>query len=190
MKLVLGSGSPRRARLLADAGYEFDIAPAGVDEAPTPGETAADMVVRLARAKADAVILRHPDSVILTADTVVVLDGRVLGKPSGPTEAAQMLRDLSGREHVVLTGSVVAHTVGCEAQLTSTRVVFRRLNEATIDDYVDTGEPMDKAGAYAIQGGAAAFVEAISGPFDNVVGLPIDTIRPVLAGLGIQPRRR
>ncbi len=190
MKLVLGSGSPRRARLLAEAGYQFEIAPAGVDEAAAPGETAADMVVRLAKAKADAVVPRHPDSVVLTADTVVVLDGRVLGKPTGPSEAAQMLRDLSGREHLVLTGSVVAHPIGSEAQVTSTRVAFRRLDASTIGDYVDSGEPMDKAGAYAIQGGAAAFVEAISGPFDNVVGLPIDTIRPVLAGLGIQPRRR
>jgi septum formation protein len=179
---VLASASPRRAELLARAGIDFDTRPAHVDETPWPGEEPEAHVRRLAEAKARAVAVDHRGALVLGSDTIVVLDGRILGKPLDADEARAMLRALSGRAHDVLTG--VALVIGDEARVDvcRTRVWFRTLTAAEIDGYVATGEPMDKAGAYGIQGGAARFVERIEGSRSNVVGLPVEVVRAMLEG--------
>jgi len=189
LRLVLASGSPRRSRLLADAGYTFDVVAPDVDETPSAGESPTSLVERLAMAKAVAVAQTHPDAAVLGADTVVVLDHRILGKPADAGHADDMLRDLSGRDHTVLTGWAIAHPAGCERNVTVTTVTFRALSAGEISDYVGTGEPMDKAGAYAIQGGAAGFATGIAGSYRNIVGLPVGDLYPILLGLGICPRR-
>jgi septum formation protein len=184
-KIILASASPRRRELLARAGVLFEVVVPGVDEAPWPREKPASYALRNASEKARAVAARHPEAWILAADTIVVLDDQILEKPADVPHAAAMLRRLSGREHVVITGVCVRHpTPGGfreVADAVRTRVRFRALSDAEIDAYVATGEPLDKAGAYAIQGGAASFVERIDGPYDNVVGLPTDTVRRLLS---------
>jgi septum formation protein len=182
--LVLASASPRRAELLRAAGIPFDVAVADVDETQHPGEAADAYVRRLAAAKASRAAATHPGRQVLGADTTVVLDGEVLGKPHDAAEAASMLRRLSGRSHRVLTGvCLIGPGARQETAVASTAVEFRPLTDDEIERYVASGEPMDKAGAYAIQGGAAAFVTRIDGDYDNVVGLPVGLIQAMCRGV-------
>jgi septum formation protein len=174
--LILASQSPRRSELLATAGFQFTVRARPVEEVRAPGEDPRDYVVRLARAKAEASFSEaggDPDEIVLGADTVVVLDDRVLEKPHHAASAKAMLRALSCREHVVLTGICLKHRDRTIVDAESTRVSFVALDEREIDDYVASGEPMDKAGAYAIQGLASKFVDRIEGCYFNVMGLPL-----------------
>lgn len=172
MKLVLASRSPRRAELLRAAGFKFTIRTADIDETPRTGEQPGDYVVRLAREKALGVS-RSSDEVILGADTTVVLGTEILGKPLDACDASRMLRALAGRRHEVLTGICLLHGDAILSDLARTSVWIAPLSEEEIAEYVASGEPMDKAGGYAIQGLASRFVERIDGPYSNVVGLPV-----------------
>jgi len=177
---VLASGSPRRRELLRRAGIRFRVRTAEVDERVRKGETPRAHVRRLAQAKAEAVW--QPGERVLGADTVVVVDDEILGKPRNAREARRMLRLLSGREHRVLTGVCLMERDGRRrAGVAGTRVWFRRLSRAEIDHYIEGGEPFDKAGAYAIQGQASRFVERIAGCYSNVVGLPVSRVYDMLA---------
>jgi septum formation protein len=183
MRFILASSSPRRRDLLLQAGFDFDVRAAGIEEVPQPGELPEDFARRAAQDKALAVAARAPaDSLILGADTVVVIDGEILGKPADPQDAACMLRRLSGRAHRVITGVCLARSPRrIEASNhETTRVTFRSLDEEEIRSYVESGEPLDKAGAYAIQGLASKFVAGISGCYFNVVGLPIPMVYEML----------
>lgn len=186
MRLVLASRSPRRVDLLTRAGYRFDVAPADVDESRRDGETPARLVRRLAWAKAAAAAARRPGAVVLGADTVVVVDGDVLGKPNGDADAADMLRRLSGRGHDVLTGVVLRAPRRCCARVASTRVVFRALSDDDVAWHVAGGESADKAGGYAIQGRASRFVTRLEGSYTNVVGLPVELVGGLLDDLGVR----
>jgi septum formation protein len=173
--LVLASASPRRQELLRNAGIEFVAHPANVSEIPQEGELPRAFAERMAREKALAVFAQRPKDLILGADTVVVVDGETLGKPRDAADAARMLRMLSGRKHEVITGVCIA---GPELRPEKTRsettlVVMNALSEDDIRAYVTTGEPMDKAGAYAIQGMASRWISRIEGDYFNVVGLPV-----------------
>ena len=172
VELILASQSPRRRELLATAGFRFTVRSRPVEEIRAPGESPAEYVKRLARAKVEAA-WENEEEVVLGADTVVVLDGRVLEKPADASEARSMLRSLSGREHTVVTGICLRHAGRAVVDSESTRVRFVTLDEEEIADYVSSGEPMDKAGAYAIQGLASKFVERIEGCYFNVIGLPL-----------------
>lgn len=183
MRLVLASRSPRRVELLTRAGYRFEVAPADIDERRLEGEPPRDLVRRLAREKAAAVAPRHPGAVVLGADTLVVVDGAVLGKPDGAAGAAAMLRRLSGRAHEVLTGVALHAACRRRDDVQSTRVVFRALASDDVAWYVATGESADKAGAYSIQGRASRFVTRIEGSYTNVVGLPIELVDGLLREL-------
>jgi septum formation protein len=174
--LVLASASPRRADLLRAAGIPFTVEVAEVDEAPHNGETAEAYVVRVARDKAAAVARRKSGTPVLAADTTVVADGIILGKPSDESEARTMLERLSGRVHQVLTG-VALHLDDREwTALENTRVRFLPLGSDEIDWYIASGEPNGKAGAYGIQGLASRFIDRVEGSYTNVVGLPISTV--------------
>lgn len=184
VRLVLVSASPRRADLLAGAGFSFDVLPVEVDETPGDGETAAEYVQRLASAKTLAAEpLGTPDHVLLGADTTVVLDGRILGKPEDDGEARSMIAALAGRTHEVLTGVALRHggreLIGVER----TQVTFDVLSAAEIAWYVASGEPRDKAGGYGIQGLASRFVARIEGSYSNVVGLPVALVVQLLREL-------
>ncbi len=170
--LILASSSPRRREILSCAGIPHVVRPAEVDESIREAETAGEYVKRLARAKAEAV-QSGPDDVVLGADTVVVVDGAVLGKPEDAAEARRMLRLLAGREHEVLTGICLRRDGRLAEDSEATRVRFVPLSPAEIEDYVASGEPMDKAGAYAIQGLASKFIDRVEGCYFNVVGLPV-----------------
>jgi len=186
-RIILASGSPRRRELLAALGIPFLVVEPDVDEqaVEVPGDPAA-LVLARARTKAQAVGRRY-DGLIVGADTVVVVDGQVLGKPAGPKEAEQMLQRLSGHRHDVYTGLVVLNSLTHEqAQATEvTRVWMRRLSPEQIRTYVATGEPLDKAGAYAVQGLGSLLVERIDGCFYNVVGLPLMRLSLLLSHFGI-----
>jgi len=187
MRLILASASPRRTALLREAGYRFDVEPADVDESELAGERPGAYVLRVAGLKARAIAGKHPGSVVLAADTTVVIDGVMLGKPVSEDEAGAMLARLSGRTHEVLTGVVVSGG-GCEvADVVTTRVRFRELTADEIAWYVATGEPHDKAGAYGVQGLAGRFVDAVEGSYTNVVGLPVRAVRALLASQGVTP---
>jgi septum formation protein len=174
---ILASASPRRAELLTQAGFTFDVDAADVDETPLHAEPAAAYVTRVARAKAVAVARRHPPAArILAADTTVVVDGGVLGKPEDDGDAVRMLTLLSGRAHDVLTAVVIRRGDVERVEVVTTRVTFLDLTPGDIAWYVQTGEPQGKAGAYGIQGRAARFVDRIEGSWSNVVGLPIATV--------------
>jgi len=172
MKLILASQSPRRSDLLRAAGFSFTLRARPVAEVLREGEAPADYVRRLAREKADAAWERD-DEIVLGADTIVVLGGRVLEKPRDRADAAEMLAALSGRTHTVITGVCLRHAHGAIVDAESTRVRFVPLSENEIREYVASGEPMDKAGAYAIQGLASKFVDYIEGCYFNVMGLPL-----------------
>jgi len=186
-RLVLASGSPRRRETLARLGFEFTVRPVEIDESRSANENALDYVRRLAeeKARADA----RQGEIILAADTIVELDGELLGKPKGAEAAAAMLRRLSGRDHEVSTGVAVfdVDRDHLEVAVETTVVRFAPLEPAEIAWYVASGEPMDKAGAYAIQGLASLFVESIEGNYANVVGLPVPTVYRMLLKQGIPP---
>ena len=184
MQLVLASASPRRAELLRTAGFTFEVRPADVDETPRPAEPPATYALRVARDKALAAAERvnGTDAWILAADTVVVVNGRILGKPTGPADARHMLSLLSGVVHEVLTAVVVRHAGSEASEVVSTRVRFTTLSAAEMDWYVESGEPDGKAGAYAIQGRGSRFVDWIEGSWSNVVGLPVATVYRMLGG--------
>ena len=184
--VILASASPRRADLLTAAGVSFEVRAVDVDERPRDGEAAADYVARVAADKATA-CLATSDEAVLAADTVVVVDGVILGKPADDGDAARMLRLLSGRGHDVLTGVAVRRGGAVTVGVDTTAVVFAPLSDADIAWYVASGEPRDKAGAYAVQGLAARFVERIDGSYSNVVGLPIALVSRMLAGSGVGP---
>jgi septum formation protein len=188
--LVLASASPRRRDLLRWLVADYDIETADVDESPCPGEPARALVARLARAKAEAVASRRPEAWILAADTIVEIDGDVLGKPADAGEAVVMLRRLSGREHRVFTGFTLlapgdAHHRGGTVE---SRVLFRELDDRLIGGYVATGEPLDKAGSYAIQGRGAGLIARVEGSFTNVIGLPLGEVGAVLGEAGLLAR--
>ena len=170
--LVLASKSPRRQQILRDAGIAFTVRAAGIAEERNPGESATDYVRRLAEEKASAVAIA-PGEIVLGADTVVVVDDHVLEKPSDAADARRMLVLLSGREHQVITGICLRSESRKMVDVAITRVHFVPLSPAELDAYVSSGEPMDKAGAYAIQGLASKFIHRIEGDYFNVVGLPV-----------------
>jgi septum formation protein len=167
--------------LLTAAGYAFDVVPTEVDETPVAGERPVEYALRVARAKASSIVsVREPEDIVLAADTVVVGGGRMMGKPVDANDAASMLKSLSGQVHDVHTAVVVHGRGGTLEEVVTTRVRFQPLSEAEITWYIGTGEPDGKAGAYAIQGRAARFVEWIDGSWSNVVGLPISTVYRLL----------
>lgn len=187
-RLVLASASPRRRELLSRICADFRVEPSDIDELLDTAEPGA--IAALALAKARAVAARGVRGLVLGADTVVVLDGIPLGKPSSGDEAREMLRRLRGREHVVITGVALLDTLtGREASTAVlTRVVMAAYDEAAIDAYVATGEPLDKAGAYAVQGLGARLVAKVDGCYTNVVGLPVTTTRNLLTAFGVRLR--
>ena len=184
-ELVLASGSPRRRAMLADLDVDFVVVPADVDESIMPGESAIDYVMRVANVKAQTVSSVHPSDVVLAADTTVDRDGEILAKPVDANDAIAMLRSLSGRDHLAHTAVCVVRDGSAQTALVSTSVSFRSLSDEEIAWYVGTGEPLDKAGAYAIQGRAAAFVSGISGSVSNVVGLPLAETIELLRSAGV-----
>ena len=188
MRLVLASASPRRAELLSAAGFTFDVQPVDVDETPRPAEPPTDYVLRVARDKAAAWRTRHDagaTACVLAADTVVVADGRILGKPSNREGAREMLTLLSGTTHLVHTGVVIRLADEEVAEVVTTRVRFVDLSESEIEWYLQSGEAEGKAGAYGIQGRASRFVDWIEGSWSNVVGLPVATVYRMLSGAGV-----
>jgi septum formation protein len=192
MKLILASSSPRRAEILRQAGIAFERCVTEIDESVLPGETALEMVARLAEAKARAITAqmdaRIRECIIVGADTTVELDGEILGKPRDSAHAREMLARLSGRTHHVLTGMFLLRLPGnaTRAAVEKTAVTFAPLSEADIDAYVASGEPLDKAGAYAIQGLARRHIPKIEGCYFNVVGLPLARLYALLRELGWQ----
>ncbi len=189
--LVLASASPRRSELLTQAGYRFRVHPAHIPEDPLPGEDPIVYVTRLAREKAEAVFReltttspKPEKNAVLGADTTVVLDKTILGKPVDAADAARMLRLLSGRTHRVITGVAVVTAERVEVAAEATAVRFLTLSDAEIADYVAGGEPMDKAGAYAIQGRAARWIPRIEGCYFNVMGLPLALVSSLLESTG------
>jgi septum formation protein len=190
--LVLASASPRRQELLRNAGIPFTVHPADIDEAPLPGEMPQECAERLAQGKALAVCEQHLSSHILGADTIVVVDEVILGKPRVAADATRMLRMLSGRVHKVITGICLVDPAGCTPSVNrhltmaseTTLVTFCAISDEEIQAYVATGEPMDKAGAYAIQGMASRWIPRIEGDYSNVVGLPLAMVYGMLRRRG------
>ncbi len=185
--LVLASASPRRRELLAQAGFTFEVCPAHIPEEAKPGEDPTAYVIRLAREKAQAVFAQlsadpktASDLAVLGADTTVTLDNHILGKPEDAADAARMLRLLSGRTHRVITGVALVTTARTEVASETTAVTFGALSDEEIAAYIATGEPMDKAGAYAIQGRAARWIPRIEGCYFNVMGLPLALVSSLL----------
>jgi len=187
MKLILASASERRAGILRDADFSFTVMSSAVDETPGPGESPHDLVQRLAAAKAELVAARAVGpAIVIAADTIVTLEGRIFGKPRSSDDARHMLEKLSGRTHAVVTGVALIRLPDAE-RLTfveSTLVHFAALSAGEISRYLATGEPHDKAGAYAIQGRAGRYVPRIEGCYFNVVGLPLARLQQSLSSLG------
>ena len=180
--LILASASPRRRELLAAAGIAFETLSVDIDETHRNGETPDGFVRRLAREKADAAAFRRPGAVVLGADTIVLIDGQILGKPRDLADASRMLHLLSGRPHEVLTGIALVGLGEVISEIARTTVWFGTLSSQEIAAYVESGEPLDKAGAYAIQGLASRFVDRIDGSYSNVVGLPVALVYRLLKG--------
>jgi len=187
-RLLLASGSPRRREILASLGVTFDVKSADVDESLLPGESAPDAAERLAREKAAAVASDERGAVVVAADTIVVVDGEAFGKPRDRAEAAAMLRRLQGRRHDVVTGVAVAANGALFSGRETTAVFFAPMSDREIDAYVATGEPDDKAGAYAVQGIGGLFVERVEGSPSNVVGLPVRLLGRLLDAAGLSWR--
>ena len=186
MKLILASQSPRRAELLKQMGLSFEVRPSNTEEVTEPGLTPQQEVVSLSLQKARAVYgSLTEEAVVLSADTVVVLDDKILGKPRDEADAKKMLSALSGRSHFVLTGVTVMGPKGTQTHCEKTQVTFRTLSEKEIDAYIATFEPMDKAGAYGIQGFGGLFVSHLAGDYFNVVGLPVCAAGQMLRKAGI-----
>ena len=175
-KLVLASGSPRRAEILNSVGWEFEKAIPDVDESVVDGEAPEDYVQRLAVEKALAVGSLYHDRIVLAADTTVVIDGEIIGKPIDLEDARRMIATLAGNWHAVLTGVAVSQNGSANVDIQSTRVKFAPMSDAEIDFLVEKGDPLDKAGGYAVQAQAALFIEGIEGDYWNVVGLPISLV--------------
>lgn len=180
-KLILASASPRRAEILTSVGWEFTKDSADIDETELPGEQPEDYVQRLAREKAEAVALKYADAIVLGADTTVVINDQILGKPVDLQDAKRMLKMLSGSRHDVLTGVALVKITNHELRNTNcgmqrTRVKFSEMSESEIDFLAENGAPLDKAGAYAVQAQAALFIEGIEGDYWNVVGLPVNLV--------------
>ena len=187
MRLILGSASTRRAEILRDAGYHFSILSSAIDETPYPEESPQDLVERLAKTKADLAAARAVGpAILIAADTEVVLDGHIFGKPRSSDDARHMLEKRSGRTHAVLTGVCLIRLPDVEriSFVETTLVTFASLTEEEITRYLATGEPHDKAGAYAIQGCAARYIPRIEGCYFNVVGLPLARLQQALTELG------
>jgi septum formation protein len=184
MHLILASASPRRAELLRAAGIPFEISPVEIDERFLPGEEVEHAVARVAEAKARKAAELFPGDVVLGADTTVVVGGEALGKPADEADAARMLRLLSGRTHDVLTGICLCAQGRRVVQVEPTQVRIASLSDQEIGWYIATGEPMDKAGGYAVQGRASRFIVEIRGSYSNVVGLPISCVYGLLKELG------
>lgn len=182
MQLILASGSPRRKELLGLFGIPFAVRAADIDETMDPEKAPFDEVARVSRAKA-MTVPRQQEDVVIAADTIVVCQGKVLGKPADPAEAVRMLTLLSGRDHQVMTGCTVLRDEKCETFTEVTDLHFRSLSKKEIEKYVATGESMDKAGAYGIQGGAALFCERMVGDYYNVMGLPVCRLAQTLRNL-------
>jgi septum formation protein len=184
--LILASASPRRRELLTQAGFSFTVEPADIDESVQPGEEAVAYVTRLALEKAEAVYRLYAargsaeNVQVLGADTTVIVEGAILGKPENAADAARMLRLLSGRAHTVATGVALVSKAASQASAEQTRVEFSPMSEVEIAAYIASGEPMDKAGAYAIQGRAAKWIPRIEGCYFNVVGLPLARVAAML----------
>ena len=188
MHIILASQSPRRRELLERMGIsQFDVIPAKGEERSDPNLTPEQLVEELSRQKAAEIAADHPDALIIAADTVVAVDGSVLGKPHSREDAQDMLKRLSGREHTVYSGLTVCWQGRSVTQHEATAVRFRPLSQADIANYVSTGEPMDKAGSYGIQGYVCTLVEGITGDYYNVMGLPVCRLSAILAGFGIAP---
>jgi septum formation protein len=186
---VLASKSPRRRELLGALGLEFQVEAADVDETPLPGEAPETLVCRLCREKAAAVAARHPGEVVLAADTLVVLDGVLLGKPADPLEAVAMLTALRDRVHVVYTAVCVVADGQAEARVSATDVKMRAYTDAEIEAYVETGDPLDKAGAYGIQDPRFAPVRSWDGCYSAVMGLPLGLAADMLSRAGVRATR-
>jgi septum formation protein len=178
--IILASASPRRQELLRSAGVALEVCAADIPEVPHPGELPLEFAERMAREKAHAIQRSFPDRVILAADTVVAVGSEILGKPTDAEDASHMLHLLSGRSHQVTTGVCVLGNDFEDVRSETTRVEFSAISENAISEYVETREPMDKAGAYAIQGGAGKWVKRIEGDYNNVVGLPLDVVLRML----------
>ena len=185
-RLILASQSPRRYELLKQVGLDFEVVPSKVMEDFVQGESPREHVIRLAEAKAGDVASRYPDRWVVAADTVVYIDGSILGKPKSREEAAEMLRRLSGQEHRVLTGFFVFHLERgkSDKEAVQTAVRMKPLTSAEMEWYVMTGEPFDKAGGYAIQGIGSYMIQSIQGSYTNVVGLPLCEVIQMLTRLG------
>ncbi len=183
-RVILASASPRRRELLTLIGIAHEVEPADIDESLFPGEQPAAHAERLARTKAHTIAERRPDAVVIAADTIVVVDGDVLGKPRDAAAAHAMLKRLSGRMHTVLTAIAVARAARTESAVESVDVTFRAVADDEIDSYIATGEPMDKAGAYGIQGFGATIVERVDGDYFSVMGLGLRRLVELLARLG------
>jgi septum formation protein len=181
--VILASASPRRRELLSLVGIEHEVRPANIDETYLAGEAPREHAERLAREK--AVAIEVPEAITIGSDTIVVVDGRVLGKPRDREHAAEMLRQLSGRSHVVMTGVAAKWQGKLVSGLEEVGVTFRSLREDEIERYIDTGEPMDKAGAYGIQGFGATIVERVDGDYFAVMGLPLNRLARLLETLGL-----
>lgn len=190
-KLILASNSPRRRAILGRLGLPFEVVPAGLpeqDETAAPEGRPAEVAEFLALAKADIVAAVHPEALVLGADTLVFVGRRRFGKPADVSEARSMLEVLSGRTHTVVTGvALIGLDRGLRASAhETTAVTFRRLSAREMDSYAASGEPADKAGAYAVQGKASLFVERVEGDYDNVVGLPLKTVASLLGAAGVE----
>lgn len=187
MQVILASASPRRQELLRQIGIDPIVCPADFNEISGTESEAYDVVLANAAGKCRTAVKEHGDTLpVIAADTVVVIDGKILGKPADSKEAAAMLQGLSGKVHKVLTGVAVAYQGKLEQEVCETNVVFRKLTKQEIEAYIATGEPLDKAGAYGIQGKGAVLVEKIDGCYNNVVGLPLTRLHLMLAKLGVK----
>ncbi|MFY7923755.1 MAG: Maf family protein [Gemmatimonas sp.] len=184
VRVILASQSPRRRELLAQIGLVHEVRPADIDESVHPGEEPVPHCERLARDKAHTLALQYPDALVIGSDTIVVIDGAILGKPSDAADAMAMLERLSGREHTVYTAVAVARGERALSAVEAVRVQFRALTREQIEAYVRTGEPMDKAGAYGIQGFGATMVARIDGDYFAVMGLPLGRLVELLSGMG------
>ena len=188
VRVVLASASPRRRQLLELIGIEHEVLPSNIDETLRPRETPRRHAERLAREKASAIATREPRKITVAADTIVVINRKVLGKPRDEDDARRMLAMLSGREHTVITAVAVARGRKLRSAVEEVKVKFRRLREDEIDAYIATGEPMDKAGAYGIQGFGATIVECVNGDYFAVMGLPLARLVTLLRDLGVRYR--
>ncbi len=187
-KIILASGSPRRRELMDREGFEFTVITSKAEENYDPSLPPQEIAQSLAKLKAQAVASALPaqdleDSIVIGADTIVALDGIIYGKPADASDACRMLRELSGKTHQVITGVCIICNKDAQAFAQSTNVNFKELSDSEIQEYVASGEPLDKAGAYGIQGLGGKLVDSIDGDFDNVVGLPIKTLAPKLRAL-------